>query len=76
MDTAPKIEFRYEPRHCALLGKDVWAIMTRQGDGSWRIVNCLDKDASCFQLECAFTTSGGRWPYDLAPPSPSTQPVC
>ena len=63
MDTAPAVKFRYEPRRCALLGKDVWAILTKQPDGSWRIVNCLDKDEPCFKLACAFTSDGGAWPY-------------
>jgi hypothetical protein len=63
METAPKVECRYEPRHCTLLGKDVWAILTQQADGSWRVVNCLDKDEGCFSLECAFTSDHGAWPY-------------
>ena len=63
MATTNGVEFRYAPRYCALLRKHVWAIMTHQADGTWRIVNCLDKDEGCFSLECAFTTSGGEWPY-------------
>ena len=54
---------RYCPMMCEFVGKQVWAILTKQADGTWRIVNCLDKEESCFSLECAFTTSGGRWPY-------------
>lgn len=56
-------EFRYEPQRCSFFCKHVWAIRTRQGDGSWKIVNCLDKDESCFGVDCAFTTSCGEWPY-------------
>ena len=57
------VEVRYAPKHCAFLGKIVWAITTQQTDGSWRIVNCLDKDEGCFSLDCAFTTDQGEWPY-------------
>ena len=71
----PGMEFRYQPRHCALLGKVVWAILTKQEDGGWRIVNCLDKDAACFGLNCAFTTDQGEWPY-RAPTSMPTWPRC
>ena len=67
MSDSGRIEFRYQPKHCALLGKTVWAIMTRQPDGSWRIVNCLDKDEACFSLSCAFTTDAGEWPYKTVP---------
>ena len=56
-------EFRYEPRYCSFFCKHVWAIRTPQADGSWKIVNCLDKDESCFGVDCVFTTSGGEWPY-------------
>jgi hypothetical protein len=68
-------EFRYAPRHCSFFRKYVWAIRTKQPDGSWRIVNCLDKDEGCFSVECAFTTSCGIWPYAAegreASPSPN-----
>jgi hypothetical protein len=63
--------FRYDPRFCSLLRKRVWAIRTKQPDGTWRIVNCLDKDEACFGLNCAFTTDQGAWPY---PPAPAEQP--
>ena len=62
-----KTEFRYQPKFCTLLRKHVWAIMTKQADGSWRVVNCLDKDEGCFSLECAFTTDHGEWPYTMSP---------
>ena len=62
---------RYHPTRCVLLGKEVWAILAKQPDGSWRIVNCLDKDEACFGLDCAFTTSCGQWPYRVA----STEPL-
>ena len=73
MATEPTVEFRYCPRRCKLLDKDVWAIMTQQADGPWRIVNCLDKEEGCFGLACAFTTDHGAWPYttaasELSPP--------
>ncbi|GEM_PF-2686533 len=62
------VQYRYQPVFCALLHKQVWAIVTRQSDGSWRIVNCLDKDTPCFSLECAFTTDHGEWPFEGVPP--------
>ena len=71
MDTESTAEFRYQPKYCAFLRTVVWAIVTRQADGSWRIVNCLDKDEACFSLDCAFTTDHGEWPYK---PSPAEQP--
>ncbi len=63
MEREASVEFCYEPKYCAFLGKHVWAIKTRQTDGNWRIVNCLDKDEPCFTLDCAFTTDQGEWPY-------------
>ena len=62
-----KTDVRYQPTFCTLLRKHVWAIMTKQADGSWRAVNCLDKDEDCFSLECAFTSDHGEWPYALSP---------
>jgi hypothetical protein len=67
MDAPPRVECRYHPVHCRLLNQPVWAIMTKQPDGSWRIVNCLDKAEGCFRLPCAFTTDAGEWPYDRGP---------
>ena len=58
-----QVDVRYEPKYCAFLKQHVWAIRTKQADGAWRIVNCLDKDEPCFGLECAFTTDHGEWPY-------------
>ena len=72
METDTQVAFRYEPKFCAFLRRKVWGIMTQQSDGSWKIVNCLDKDVSCFHLDCAFTTDGGEWPYKS---SPSEQPA-
>ncbi len=63
MRDGPQREFQYQPTYCALQGKNVWAILTQQPDGSWRTVNCLDKDESCFSVDCAFTTDQGEWPY-------------
>lgn len=68
-DMNEPIEFKYQPIRCALLNKQVWAILTKQPNGSWRIVNCLDKDEACFGLNCAFTTDDGDWPY----PTPAAE---
>ena len=57
----PKVKYR--PRHCPFLNREVWAILTKQPDGNWRIVNCLDKDKGCYQHDCAFTRDGGQWPF-------------
>ena len=54
---------KYLPRHCPFLNKEVWAIATKQADGSWGIVNCLDKHEPCFEHDCAFTVDGGAWPF-------------
>ena len=63
MPIPPKPDVRYSPTYCALLDKYVWAIRTKQADGTWRIVNCLDKDEGCFSLHCAFTAEHGEWPF-------------
>lgn len=68
---AAKVEFRYEPKRCALLEREVWAILTKQPDGAWRVVNCLDKEEACFKRDCAFTTDHGEWPYHGDPARPS-----
>lgn len=59
-------DVKYAPRHCPFLNKEVWAILTKQADGAWRIVNCLDKHQPCFECPCAFTVDGGDWPFDRA----------
>lgn len=64
-------EIKYLPRYCMLLKRDVWAILTKQSDGTWRIVNCLDKDKRCFDEECAFSVDGGQWPFTEASSSVS-----
>jgi len=70
------VEFRYQPRYCVFLRKRVWAILTQQADGSWRTVNCLDKEESCYSQECAFTTDAGSWPYKVPLAAhPSDRPV-
>ena len=51
------------PQGCSLLKKEVWAIVTKPSDGTWRIVNCLDKYQPCFEHNCAFTVNGGEWPF-------------
>lgn len=56
-------QYRFQPTSCALVRQNVWAIMTKQADGSWKIVNCLDKNESCFRRDCAFTMDNGQWPY-------------
>jgi len=58
---------RYEPRYCTFRHDNVWAIVAQQADGSWKIVNCLDKDEGCFGVACTFTTDHGVWPYRSAP---------
>jgi len=63
METEARVEFRYQPKYCAFLRTKVWAIVTKRADGSWKIVNCLDKEDACFHLGCAFTSDGGEWPY-------------
>ncbi len=62
IETRPEV--KYVARRCRLLHREVLAILTKQKDGSWRIVNCLDKDKGCFERPCAFTTDGGEWPFD------------
>ena len=64
MDPVARPEIKYLPRHCAFLNRQVWAILTKQADGNWKIVNCLDKEGGCFALECLFTTDGGSWPFE------------
>lgn len=58
-------DVKYLPQFCPFLKREVWAILTQQADGRWRVVNCLDKDRACFQEPCAFTTDGGEWPFSL-----------
>lgn len=62
-DGFTQLDVRYQPRHCTFLKLQVWAIRTKQSNGKWRIVNCLDKDAPCYAVECCFTTDHGAWPY-------------
>ena len=57
-------DVQYQTHRCRFLHRGVWAILTKQAEGSWRIVNCLDKDKACFQHHCAFTADGGGWPFD------------
>lgn len=57
-------DVKYVPRLCPFLKREVWAIVTKQADGAWRIVNCLDKHHQCFEQECVFTVDGGGWPFD------------
>lgn len=70
-----RAELRYQPRYCTFLRQQVWAILTKQPKGTWRIVNCLDKDEPCFSLECAFTSDRGQWPYRLSSSEPPTGQV-
>ena len=74
MSAMSKTEVRYRPTTCTVLRRQVWAILTQEPDGTWRVVNCLDKDEACFSLDCAFTTSGGQWPYASPPRRPSSVP--
>lgn len=64
MRRAEHPEVKYLPQLCPFVNREVWAILTRQSDGRWKIVNCLDKDRRCYQHACAFTTDGGGWPFD------------
>lgn len=59
---------RYETKYCRFLRQDVWAILAQQPDGTWRVVNCLDKHARCFETDCVLTsdTDEGRWPFEVA----------
>lgn len=63
MEQLTRPSIKYQPCHCVLLQREVWAILTRQADGRWQIVNCLDKEKECFTLGCAFTADGGEWPF-------------
>ena len=63
-DQPEQPDVKYLPRGCPFLKKEVWAIVTKQADGTWRIVNCLDKHEPCFKHDCAFTVDGGEWPFD------------
>jgi hypothetical protein len=62
-DQPERPDMTYLPRDCPFLKKEVWAIVTKQADGTWRIVNCLDKHEPCFKHNCAFTVDGGEWPF-------------
>jgi hypothetical protein len=55
---------KYLPKFCPFFKKEVWAILTKQADGTWRVVNCLDKHEPCFKHNCAFAIDGGEWPFD------------
>jgi len=65
-DQSERPDVTHLPRHCPFLKKEVWAIVTKQADSTWRIVNCLDKHQPCFEHNCAFTRDGGEWPFDNA----------
>ncbi len=67
MDKVPTPELQYQPSSCAFRRKTVWAILTPQVGGDWRIVNCLDKEQDCVRFNCAFVRAGGRWPYRTPP---------
>ena len=56
-------DVKHVPRRCPFLKKEVWAILMKQADGTWRVVNCLDKHEPCFEHDCAFTVDGGEWPF-------------
>jgi len=69
-DHPKRPDVKYLPQHCPFLKKEVWAILTQQTDRILKIVNCLDKDSSCFQQPCAFTSDGGEWPFDTLRSAP------
>ena len=58
-------DIKYLACDCPFVKREVWAILTQQTDGTWKVVNCLDKENACDQYGCAFTTHGGRWPFDV-----------
>jgi hypothetical protein len=62
-DQPERPDVKYLPRQCPFLSKEVWAILTKQAAGPWKIVNCLDKHECCFEYNCAFTVDGGAWPF-------------
>ena len=62
-DQPERPDVKYLPRDCPFFKKGVWAIVTKQADGIWRIVNCLDKHEPCFERNCVFTVDGGEWPF-------------
>ena len=68
-------DVKYLPCYCQLVQREVWAILAQQADGSWPMVNCLDKDEVCFQLPCVFTVDGGQWPFEKTPRLKDTQPL-
>ena len=59
-------DVKYQPYICPFLRRDIWAILAKQPDGSWKIVNCLDKDKGCVDYPCAFIVDGGEWPFEHA----------
>jgi hypothetical protein len=62
-DQPERVDVKYLPRPCPFLKKEVWAILTKQAGGTWRLVNCLDKHEPCFEQDCAFTVDGGQQPF-------------
>ena len=58
---------KYGPFRCRFRNKEAWAILTKQVDGAWLAVNCLDKDRACEPHPCAFIVERGRWPFDPVP---------
>jgi hypothetical protein len=64
-----ELDVRYQLCRCQFFNEYVWAIRTKQPDGSWKIVNCLDKHEPCFSVPCAFTSDQGEWPF-RAPRTP------
>lgn len=63
MDQSRRPRPKYVPRHCPFLNREVWAIVTKQAGGTWRIVNCLDKHQPCTVYHCAFAVDSGTWPF-------------
>ena len=63
MEQQDRPSVKYLPSYCPFRKQEVWAIMTQQADGAWKIVNCLDKARACFEEPCAFTSAGGDWPF-------------
>jgi len=62
------VSIKVVPCRCRLADHDVWAVLSRQEGGAWRMVECRDRDGACAAQPCMLTTEGGQWPLDIDPP--------
>ena len=69
---ASRPDVKYCSCQCRFLDRAVWAILTRQSDGAWQIVNCLDKHDACLRTPCVFAQRGGQWPFATGPRGPAS----